>query len=441
MVSDFFYPNMGGVELHLYQLAQCLIKRGNKVIIITHQYGNRKGIRYLDGGLKVYYLPFNPFYNQSSFPTFLFFFPLLRHVLIREKIDTVHAHQAFSTLAHECMLNARIMGYPSCFTDHSLFGFADGSSSTMNKILKFTLCDINHVICVSNTSKENTVLRAGLDPRIVSVIPNAVDSSHFTPDPSARDPRYLTIVVMSRLVYRKGVDLLIDVIPEICRRFPRVRWIIGGDGPKRIALDEMREKHQLQDRVEFLGSVNHSQVRDVLVRGHIFVNCSLTEAFCTAIIEAANCGLLVVSTKVGGVPEVLPPHLIRLCAPTSVGLLNSLIEAVPISEQRDPLQVHEEVRNMYRWMDVARRTEIVYGMIHKCKNQPLIDRLKNYYGCGVYAGKLFCMFIGMIYLVWRLLEYIQPREEIEIAPDFPCHRYEDMRSHYSKHKKNKEEEN
>jgi phosphatidylinositol glycan class A protein len=52
-------------------------------------------------------------------------------------------------------------------------------------------------------------------------------------------------------------------------------------------------------------------VRDVLTRGDIFLNCSLTEAFCIAIVEAASCGLLVVSTKVGGVPEVLPPHMIR----------------------------------------------------------------------------------------------------------------------------------
>ena len=58
----------------------------------------------------------------------------------------------------------------------------------------------------------------------------------------------------------------------------------------------------------------------MLCRGNIFVNCSLTEAFCIAIVEAASCGLLVVSTRVGGVPEVLPPHLIKLCDPVSDGI-------------------------------------------------------------------------------------------------------------------------
>lgn len=48
--------------------------------------------------------------------------------------------------------------------------------------------------------------------------------------------------------------------------------MIGGDGPKRVRLEEMREKHSLQDRVDMLGAVPHAQVRSVLVTGHIFLN-------------------------------------------------------------------------------------------------------------------------------------------------------------------------
>ena len=69
LVSDFFYPNMGGVESHLYQVAQCLLERGHNVIIVTHAYGGRSGIRYMANLLKVYYLPIVPFYNKSILPT------------------------------------------------------------------------------------------------------------------------------------------------------------------------------------------------------------------------------------------------------------------------------------------------------------------------------------------------------------------------------------
>lgn len=55
-------------------------------------------------------------------------------------------------------------------------------------------------------------------------------------------------------------------------RFVKVRFIIGGDGPKRVRLEEMREKYSLQDRVEMLGAVQHAHVRSVLISGHIFFN-------------------------------------------------------------------------------------------------------------------------------------------------------------------------
>lgn len=55
------------------------------------------------------------------------------------------------------------------------------------------------------------------------------------------------------------------------------------------------------------------------MRGQIFLNTSLTEAFCIGIVEAACAGLLVVSTKVGGVPEVLPRHMILFAKPEEDG--------------------------------------------------------------------------------------------------------------------------
>ena len=58
MVSDFFVPNLGGVEMHIYNVAQCLIEMGHKVIVLTTSYADERiGIRYLSNGLKVYYIP------------------------------------------------------------------------------------------------------------------------------------------------------------------------------------------------------------------------------------------------------------------------------------------------------------------------------------------------------------------------------------------------
>lgn len=93
-------------------------------------------------------------------------------------------------------------------------------------------------------------MRASLPPESVYVIPNAIKSQLFTPGPPLATNHPTTIIVLSRLVYRKGADLLVEIIPEICRRHKDVRFIIGGDGPKRVELEEMREKYNLHSKVE-----------------------------------------------------------------------------------------------------------------------------------------------------------------------------------------------
>jgi glycosyltransferase involved in cell wall biosynthesis len=277
------------------------------------------------------------------------------------------------------------------FTDHSLVGFADPASIALNKALKFTLADAHAIICVSHTSRENTVLRACLPPRRVYVIPNggrraarcvagvmpsrrsqccpyfcsrgsaitqftmlptcyltaellhhcwpaAVDATQFMPEErQQQDSGRVTVVALSRLTYRKGVDLLNVVVPAVCRRHPHVDFIIGqpacpahpsscfyaaasqemaasqllqhtpdpvkchvqrtscrgcspqraadcclrctagGDGPMAGMLRDMIRREDLSDRVTMLGAVPTQDVRNVLVRGCCLV-CQNTES-------------------------------------------------------------------------------------------------------------------------------------------------------------------
>ncbi|GJP95172.1 CAZyme family GT4 [Aspergillus niger] len=449
MVSDFFFPQPGGIESHIYQLSTKLIDRGHKVIIITHAYKGRTGVRYLTNGLKVYHVPFFVIYRESTMPTVFSFFPIFRNIVIREQIQIVHGHASLSSFCHEAILHARTMGLRTVFTDHSLFGFADAASILTNKLLKFILSDVDHVICVSHTCKENTVLRASLDPLMVSVIPNAVVAENFRPPeprPIARlmEPNdIITIVVISRLFYNKGTDLLIAAIPRILASHPNVRFIIAGSGPKAIDLEQMLERNVLQDKVELLGSVRHEEVRDVMIRGHIYLHPSLTEAFGTVLVEAASCGLYVVCTRVGGIPEVLPQHMTTFAKPEEDDIVLATGKAIAAlrSNKVRTDRFHDQVKMMYSWTDVAERTERVYQGISgdispeefygyypgqgweagrdRVRSFALIDRLKRYYGCGVWAGKLFCLCVVIDFLLYVFLEMWFPRANIDIARSWP----------------------
>lgn len=227
--------------------------------------------------------------------------------------------------------------------------------------------------------------------------------------------------MISRLFYNKGTDLLVAAIPRICEIHPSVHFLIAGSGPKAIDLEQMVEKFCLQDRVELIGPVRHEEVRDVMVRGHIYLHPSLTEAFGTVLVEAASCGLYIVCTAVGGIPEVLPIEMTEFAKPEEDSIVAATSRAID-AMRRGTVKTHNfhaMVKRMYSWSNIAMRTERVYDMITEVEEKALIDRLKRYYGCGVWAGKLFVMCAVIDCLIHWALEFWWPAINIDRARDWP----------------------
>lgn len=230
------------------------------------------------------------------------------------------------------------------------------------------------------------------------------------------------------------------------------QFVIGGDGPKRALLDRIVAEYGLGGRVQLVGAVPHERVRQLLVRGAVFLNCSLTEAFCMALVEAAaagagmgaasslwqmphggcfavmagagtpprlpaplalatppcapvrcpppwHTGLLVVSTRVGGVPEVLPPDMLVLAEPSPEGLIAAVEEALArvAAGGRDAWAQHAAVRAMYSWQSIAARTEAVYRAVLRdpqCDDS-MAGRLARYHKCGKWFGPICCCAAGV----------------------------------------------
>ncbi|THH18290.1 hypothetical protein EW146_g2663 [Bondarzewia mesenterica] len=409
-------------------LSANLIRRGHKVIVITHSHPpDRVGIRWLLPSLKVYYIPFPTLVSSATLPNFFTFLPYFRTIVLREHITLIHAHASLSSLGHEGILHAHLMGVRTVFTDHSLFGFADAASILTNKLLEATLRSVDAAICVSHTGRENTVLRANLRPQCVHVIPNAIVPNQFQPAAHPLASETITIVVVSRLAYRKGIDLLVATAPRICAAFPNARFVVGGDGPKMIDLLQMREKHMLQDRIELLGPVRHRDVRNVLIQGSIFLNTSLTESFGIAILEAACAGLYVVSTKVGGVPEILPEDMISFANPTEDDVFEAMSEAIRIVSrgEHDPHLAHERIKGFYDWSEVAQRTEVVYQNVMNSESHDLWERIKRQVSnitaltrsLGPFAGPIFTIILIVDCLFFMFLEWWMPREDLDYVTE------------------------
>ena len=229
--------------------------------MITHSHPpDRVGVRWLLPSLKVYHIPFPTIASSATLPNFLTFLPYLRTIVLRENIQLIHAHASLSSFAHEGILHAHLMGVRTVFTDHSLFGFDDAASILTNKLLEAALRNVDAVICVSNTGCVSTSCPVALSHSFIAVertqscvpaftqrqpmlypTPSLQTSSGLRWRPQHRirvsnlsaspplpsSPDIVTIVVISRLAYRKGVDLLVATAPRICAKFPEVNFVIG----------------------------------------------------------------------------------------------------------------------------------------------------------------------------------------------------------------------
>lgn len=218
LTTDFVAPKWGGVETHSFQLASHLIERGHKVIMIGSFYkGEREGLRILGNGMKVYHLPLWPTFNGDvSFATKYNILPIVRQILVREGVEIVHGHLTTSITAAMVIFYAKLLGLKTVFTEHSHFSTSEHQFLICNKIAQFYLRDTDATIAVSQACKENFSLRTKVSPHSCFVIPNAVDTNKFYPNPKLRSPaNKINIVHVSRLAEKKGSDMLVDIIPTI----------------------------------------------------------------------------------------------------------------------------------------------------------------------------------------------------------------------------------
>ena len=149
---------------------------------------------------------------------------------------------------------------------------------------------------------------------------------------------------MSTLVCRKGADLLVGTMPQTRNKFPNTDFAIGGNGSKRSSLEEMVKREQTQHRTAFVGSVPYENARNESTQGHAFLNCSSTESFCVALLEAAPCRLCSVSTNLGGVLEALPND-VCLADPNTSSLVHGLTHALSndMLQSANPHECHKRV--------------------------------------------------------------------------------------------------
>jgi len=168
----------------------------------------------------------------------------------------------------------------------------------------------------------------GVGPERVHLIRPAIDTTRFAPRGPRRPPgEVLQLVTVGRLHWVKSVETQIDAVALLAGRGRDVRLTVVGDGPERLALTFRADVLGVADRVRLVGAQPPDRVRDLVEEADAFVLSSWSEGTSNAVLEAMALAVPVVSTDVGGMPEVIAVgHDGMLVPPGDPGTLAGAVE-------------------------------------------------------------------------------------------------------------------
>lgn len=137
----------------------------------------------------------------------------------------------------------------------------------------------------------------------IAVIRNGIDPSVFPSREPARRKRSVRLICVSRLVKRKGLEYLLAALPEL--KSDGVTLDIIGTGEQQSHIRSMVRRLGVEDCVNLIGYIPRESLAEFYHRADIFVLPSLSESFGQVLLEAMSCGLPVIASRVGGIPETL----------------------------------------------------------------------------------------------------------------------------------------
>jgi glycosyltransferase involved in cell wall biosynthesis len=169
----------------------------------------------------------------------------------------------------------------------------------------------NRVIAISEYAKRILVL-AGMPEQKIDVVYNGVDTERFAPDPRARErveKQYgigsddIIVSTVAALLPVKKLHVIVEACSLLQRRGLPVRLLVAGDGHLAEELQELSHRLGIADRTHWLGYVPDPTT--LLQASDVFVLASVEEAFGNVLAEAMACGIPVVGSRSGGIPEVV----------------------------------------------------------------------------------------------------------------------------------------
>ena len=348
LACDWFLPRVGGIELHLRDLALALRDAGVDARIVT----TTRGEPLVDGvpvhrvrtplvpGAGVAYLPGMRYEIER----------LIRH----EAFDVVHAHASVvSPVAYAAAVAARRAGVASLVTFHSMLyrsSFVLGASEAL-----FSWSERGVVLSAVSSVVAAQVAR-WIPGASVGVLPNGLDTSFWRAPSNAVPDGEIVFASAIRLSRKKRPLRLIRAFADAVRFVagrPAMRLVVAGAGPDAVPMRRLADELGVGDRVELPGHLSRAALRDLYARAHAFVLPSERESFGIAALEARAAGLPVIAMLASGVRDFVRQGVDGLLARDDAELSRHISRVALDAPFRDYVRHRNSLTPPpYDWRDV-----------------------------------------------------------------------------------------
>jgi glycosyltransferase involved in cell wall biosynthesis len=384
MLSWEFPPRIiGGISPHVYYLSKSLAKKGVKVYVVTCDFPGAPQHEIVDG-VEVFRI--DSYKNPSpDFATWVYLMNVNMQKeaaslanSLGENIDVFHAHDWLVANAGIGLKN--VFRKPLLATIHSTeIGRRNGIHFDYERMIHETEAWLTYeawkVICCSNYMVSHVRWAFGLPGDKLVMIPNGVNVEVYAK--AERDdlsqfrskfalPEEKIVLFVGRLVYEKGIHLLVNAVPRILEKV-NAKFVIVGNGYMREQMSSLVKNIGLSHKVLFTGFVDDETLRKLQKCADVSVVPSLFEPFGIVALEAMAARSPVVVSDTGGLSEIVDHDVtgVKVYAdnPDSLvwGITKVLLDEAYANRIR--INAYQKVQEKYDWDKIAQQTKAIYEAV------------------------------------------------------------------------------
>lgn len=301
MTSDNFFPEMGGGQIHVKNVAEQLISLGNEIVLLT----NTEGVNDFDQRAKVVRIVwtkkhiikmFNLLWSLSKDKELIHCHYCYRLALLASVVGRLRRIPVIITLHGMGILNPSL-GTPRLYRwAHSVYRYV--SLKLCTKVIS-TSQDLADVACKYISKNKIVVISNGYDPQVFNekvVVPENLTSKYLG---------HKIILTVRRLVPKNGIHYLVEAMPYILKQVPEAIFLVIGPGRMTEFIRGRIASLNLTEKIILLGEIPNDKIPEYLKLAEVVVFPSTAESSSIACAEAMAMKKKIVASKIGGLVELL----------------------------------------------------------------------------------------------------------------------------------------